>query len=146
MGTAATTFVTVLSGVCVFVIGQFVLKLIVDPIAAFRQRIGSIAYLVLHYQARLVNASNKDDDVRNEFRRHAAELIVARSQVPLYRVAAVIFRLPREDDVAKAARELNGLAFNIGPVQEDRRHQAAIENVYALKKLGQLLRIKTNYG
>ncbi len=43
-------FLTILAGVSVFVIGQFVLKLILEPIVSFKESLGALSASVLGIQ------------------------------------------------------------------------------------------------
>jgi hypothetical protein len=145
MSPSVTVLTTVLSGVIVFVIGQLVQKLVVDPVAGFREWRGKIAYLLLHLQSKIANASNTDVDVQAEFKRHAASLMVAMHQIPAYRLTRRIFHLPSRDAVLMAAQQLNLLSYNVGPIGPSDKTAAAIENMQALRKIEELLKIKARY-
>jgi hypothetical protein len=45
-----TVFITVLAGTSVFVLGQIVLKFVIEPIISFKEAIGGISYLILVHQ------------------------------------------------------------------------------------------------
>ena len=50
---------TILSGVFIFVLGQFVLKLVLDPIVSLRNVFGEISALFLREQRNIVNAQGQ---------------------------------------------------------------------------------------
>jgi hypothetical protein len=119
-------------------LGQVVSKLFIDPLAVFRQRRGEVAYLVLRHQAKIVNAAKVDDAVRDEFRQHAANLMVAMAQVPCFPLFR-LFRIPSRKSVRAAAGELNFLAHSFGDPK------VASQNLKALDRLADYLGVSTRY-
>jgi hypothetical protein len=56
----AAAVIAVLVGVVVFVISQFVLKLILEPLVCVRRTIADVSSTVLFYQAKITNAAYDD--------------------------------------------------------------------------------------
>ncbi len=44
-----TSFVTVISGVFIFVIGQLVIKFVIDPIKELKQTLGAIYFILIFH-------------------------------------------------------------------------------------------------
>jgi hypothetical protein len=86
-----------------------------------------------------------DTSIQDEIREMGAALISHMNQIPFYNTLASLrtFGLPSKDSVYEAARELNGIAYETGPVGRSQR--SASENVKALEKVARLLRIRTAY-
>jgi hypothetical protein len=141
-------FATIVAGVAVYVIGQIIQQFFLEAIRSFNKERGDISYLLLRYQAIVTNASAKDESVQSEIKELAASLISTMEQIPLYDSVSAIraFRLPPRKDVYDAARELNEIAYNVGPNRSETIKGPAKANVAALTKIGNLLRIKTSYN
>ena len=52
---------TILTGVSIFVIGQFVLKLVLDPIVTFKTVLGELSAFFLKEQAKITNATATEE-------------------------------------------------------------------------------------
>lgn len=60
-------FLTIFAGVSVFVLGQFILKLVLDPIVSFKESLGTLSAFFLRHQAKITNA-NASDKMQNELK------------------------------------------------------------------------------
>jgi hypothetical protein len=138
-------FWTVVSGVAVYVIGQAILNFVFEPIKKFNEQRLDTSFLLLFQQAKITNALNEDMAAQDEIREMGAALISYMNQIPFYDFLASlrIFGLPSREEVFEAARELNGIAYQTGPVGKG--PGSAVENVKALEKIARLLRIRTAY-
>ena len=58
-------FLTIIAGVTIFVIGQFILKLILEPIVGLKETLGEVSSLFLREQSGFIN-DNVNKDVQNE--------------------------------------------------------------------------------
>ncbi|EGQ7696264.1 hypothetical protein IS634_004296, partial [Vibrio vulnificus] len=70
--------VTVLSGVSVFVFGQIVLKLFIEPVVALKATFGEISGLFLREQPKIIGATAKDE-TREDMFRFASLLLAQKS-------------------------------------------------------------------
>lgn len=52
---SSSAFVTVVTGVSVFVLGQLIVKGAIEPYISFREQLGKISNLLLCNQAKIVN-------------------------------------------------------------------------------------------
>ncbi|HHF2923665.1 hypothetical protein HJ030_17640 [Vibrio parahaemolyticus] len=109
-----TIFGTVLSGVLVFVLGQIILKLLIEPIQSYKKHISKIGFDLIKFGNVLGNPKGKEDTVTNnactKMRSHSSSLYSYLYLVPFYKVTCRIFNLPTEDDVLEATKELIGLS------------------------------------
>ena len=109
---------TVLSGVLVFVLGQVVVRLVLDPVAEFKRHVGDIAHSLVFYANRLANPPVPADEaaeLRQHFRRLAAVLQARYHVLPKWGARRIgrLLGLPSADAVHKAAGLLVGLSNSV---------------------------------
>ncbi|MEZ8491247.1 hypothetical protein AB6C81_03300 [Vibrio splendidus] len=138
-------FVTVLSGVSVFVIGQIVLKLLIEPIISLKMTFGEISGLFLREQPCIIGA-RASDEIRDEIFRFSSLLLAKKSTIPLYSVMRFFFCLPSSKSLTSAAKSLNrvgALTVNIkGDTDIKIKHQQILES---MKNISNELKIVTDY-
>jgi len=114
MATVCSVLPTVLSGVLVYVIGQFVLKLMIEPVQETKRTIAQISHSLVEYGDVIHNpgvpAKEKTMEVSQHLKRLSAHLHTHLFLVPCYGMTAPIFRLPAQDKILTAARQLMGLS------------------------------------
>jgi hypothetical protein len=113
----ATVFLTVFSGVVTYVIGQLVLKLLIEPVQDLKKTIGMISYALIERASVISNPGNSPEDVMNdtvrELRKLASHLRAHLSLIPCYPVSARMFSLPCQVNIDQAMRNLIGLSNGI---------------------------------
>ena len=105
---------TILGGVSIFVIGQFILKLVLDPIVDFKLVLGDVSAIFLREQARITN-KNASIDTQEELKHLSSSILAKKQAIPFYRCVAFIFRLPSKKSLTSACGSLNLIATNILP-------------------------------
>jgi hypothetical protein len=105
-------FLTILSGVTVFVLGQFVLKLVLEPIVSLKNIFGELSALFLREQARITNA-NATDEIQNEIKRLSSSILANRQAIPFYKCVAFILRLPNDESLINACGSLNKISYRV---------------------------------
>jgi hypothetical protein len=112
-----TVFLTVLSGVITFVLGQLIIKLLVDPVHDFRRTVADIALALIEYANVYANpgvaGSEVEKKVSEELRRLSSRLNAQMYLIPCYRLTAKIFGLPSREKVVDAASNLIGLSNGV---------------------------------
>lgn len=107
-------FLTIISGVLVFVIGQTVLKLFVEPWQKQRECIAKIANLLLYYGNVYSNpgvgTEEKNREASQETRRIASELIESHYRIPMYSKLSRTGLFPSIETMREATRLLIGLS------------------------------------
>lgn len=78
-------FLTILAGVSVFVIGQFVLKLILEPIVSFKESLGALSAFCLRHTAKITNCAATPDD-RKEMHLVISMILVKKQGIPFYQL------------------------------------------------------------
>ncbi len=130
-----TVFLTVLSGVLVFVLGQILLKLFIEPIQELRKLVSKIAYDLIKLANVLANPTEPENERFTEackiMRDHSSNLHAHFYLVPFYKVTCRIFGLPTEEGVLKATKELIRLSNSRSGVLANQ----GILNSYSMQKI-----------
>jgi hypothetical protein len=129
MSGALTTFLTVLSGALVFVVGQTVQQFILEPLQEQRRVIGDIAFeLLYHANVGRFHTQEYRGEVGYTLRRLAGELHRTRSTIPLYRLLERTPWVVKTDYVMKASSGLVGWSNSVIGGSEDtaREHKDTI--------------------
>ncbi|MBS0424331.1 MAG: hypothetical protein JSR71_07895 [Proteobacteria bacterium] len=112
-----TVFITVLSGVLTFVLGQLAVKLVLDPVQELKRTIGQISHALVEHAWVIANPSVPPKETMNEtsllLRKLSSQLHAHLYLVPCYRVTVWLFRLPSQDKLLAAARALIGLSNSL---------------------------------
>lgn len=107
-------FATVISGVLVFVIGQMIIKLWLEPVHKFKRTISDIAlYLAEHAQVIAgpgLLGSKHEELASQELKRLYSQLSARMYLIPCYKHSAWILNLPSVPQVDDAVRHLRGLS------------------------------------
>lgn len=103
----ATVFFTVISGVLTYVLGQLVVKIVLDPVQDMKKTIGQIAHALIERANITSNPGVPAEDVIDEtsklFRQLSSQLQSHLYLVPCYKITATVFRLPELQKVLKAS-------------------------------------------
>ena len=112
-----TVFFTVLSGVITFVIGQLIVKLLLDPVQDMRRTIGLVSHALVERDNVIANpgvpAREVMDETSDELRRLSSQLHAHLYLVPRYDTTSKIFRLPSKEKLLTAASALIGLSNSV---------------------------------
>ena len=84
---------TVIAGVLVFLLGQLVLKCVIEPVQVLKATIARVSDLLLLHQAKLMNASC-DDAIAEDMKRLSAEIISHSCHILWFPVSRLAFGLP----------------------------------------------------
>lgn len=106
----STVTLTVASGTLVFVIGQVVLKMIIEPIQQFKRTIADISHLSVQYAHAIHNPDTVKlelkDHVFDKLRHFSGQLYGDIALIPFYDSFCYPFSLPPKKNVYKAAQNL----------------------------------------
>lgn len=127
-----TAVVTIIGGVCIFVIGQLLSKFIIEPIYEQRNAIGAIADALIFYSRLYVNPGPIRDkelgtikvlpeqtEAEDALRQHASKLMARTQAIPLYRLWAKLKLVRSKENILEAHKNLIYLSNSI--VQRDRK-------------------------
>lgn len=133
----SSVFQTIFAGVTVFVLGQFIIKLILEPLVRFREGLGEVSALFLRHQAKITNA-NADDEISRQIKEAGSQLIARKQAIPLYSAVHRIFRLPSSHELLCGCRSMNFIAITCSRVEKppNSAQQIAQEMTEVEKSLG----------
>lgn len=102
-------FTTVITGVSVFVLGQILLKWIIDPIMNFKEQLGKTSLLFLSRQASITNVTYEELLVK-DLKECAANLMAKKMAIPFFLYLHKIIKLPSPENITQAALSINYIA------------------------------------
>ncbi|SOD19186.1 hypothetical protein [Nitrosomonas ureae] len=112
-----TVFFTVLSGVSIFVIGQLIVKLVLDPVHDLKKIIGQISHTLIERANIIANPGVPTrevmDETSNLLRKLSSQLHAHLYLIPTYDVTCRIFRLPSKEMLLAASTHLVGLSNSV---------------------------------
>lgn len=112
-----TVFFTVLSGVITFVIGQIIVKLLLDPIQDMKKTISQVSHTLVERANVIANpglpAKEILDDASESLRRLSSQLHAHLYLIPSYNATAKVFGLPSKEKLLVASSALIGLSNSV---------------------------------
>lgn len=137
---------TIIAGVSVFVCGQFILKLVLEPIVSFKESIGELSSFCLCHRAKINNA-NATIELQSELRSLISKIISKKQSIPLYSFVSAILKLPTENDIVNSSRSLNYIAYEM--VKDTSQHNGSVEGCnkisLELENVSTLLKVRLDY-
>jgi len=125
-------FLTVISGVLVFVLGQIINTFYLQPLNRQRETIGKISDAIIYYANLYTSPINKADsnfDRKEErskaheiFRNLAAELVSRTQQIPSYQALSSLRIVINKKVIVEARKNLIGLSNGMWPGHDDLEH------------------------
>jgi hypothetical protein len=110
-------FLTIISGVLVYVLGQTIVKLPIDPVQEMKRTTGTISHSLNEYANVIANPGVPTEEVMNltsqHLRKLSAQLESHLYLVPFYRETAAVFGLPTHAEVLTATKNLRGLSNSV---------------------------------
>lgn len=108
-----TIFLTVLSGVIVYVLGQLALKLVIEPGHEFKRTVADIAHALIMIDGVFVRTDQKKSEEVSAQLRELSARLYAHVYLINY-ITSLIFRVPTRKKLLNAMQELNRLSYIIG--------------------------------
>jgi len=128
-----TVFLTVLSGVLTYVLGQLVLKLVIEPVQDMKKTIGDISHSLIEHANVISNPGLPKKEVIAETSSHLRKLSSKIQShlylVPLYPITARIFRLPQKEKILEASKYLIGLSNSVFSETNDKVYESNAKRV-----------------
>ncbi len=116
MSDALKIALTALAGIVVFVIGQIIVKSLIEPIQEQRKIIGEIAHALKYYKNYDSNVTTHEriQEGMFKFRSLASDLDRSLVTIPFYRLLSVLNLVPKRNRVVAAGMQLIGIANSLG--------------------------------
>ncbi|MEO1852719.1 hypothetical protein [Chromohalobacter sp.] len=131
-------FWTIFAGVLVYVIGQWVVRFVIDPIVAFKIELGEVQHALLECKRDILNMKNQRD-LSERLNLLAARMIVAKRAIPGYRYLAKIKLLPCSNQVFKGYQYLNNLSDDLsagrGNVGDGNQYLNELESIFDVPEI-----------
>lgn len=139
---SSSAFVTVVTGVSVYVLGQIILKGGIEPYNSFREELGKISNVLLINQAKIINPNSEiKPDLILDLKAASANLMAKYSALPFY-IKKNYFGLhlvPSRSEILRSSQNLNFLAS----IHEGRSKESTWEHIV---EIGHMLKIPTTYS
>ncbi len=105
---------TILAAVIIFILSQYFLKFILEPMKELKQAISRVSFS-LSYYANIycnINVASKEDIIRmsREFRELASSLISQVDSIPLFDAFRGLFQMPDKMTIHNSTPDLIGLS------------------------------------
>lgn len=118
-----TVFVTVVSGVLIFVIGQLLSRFVLEPLAEWRKLRGEVAH-ALHFYANVyvgegLHTAEYGQEVMKHYRDLASQLWQRAHAIPFYRVFVLMKAVPSWSQLQQASAGLTGLSNTVFSRESD---------------------------
>jgi hypothetical protein len=148
-----TFSITVLGGILIFLIGQYIVRFIIEPTIELKKTFSELSTDILYNLGEISNASS-DKDISLKLRKKSAEIVSKSEGILFYRFAQIFFHLPAKKNILKAARELNRVSAYMRQEIKDQHNNFKdqvrsidfpSENVIAVALISDLLKLKTDY-
>jgi hypothetical protein len=130
---------TTLGGVIIFVLGQLILKLVIEPVQELKKSLGLVSYILLFHQEKIISGM-VDSEIANEIKAISAEIVSKSAVVIEYWIFLKIFKLPSKSSIILASQELNTIHYAI---LQGNKPDIPLK---AIIKIGELLQLKTTYS
>lgn len=136
-----TAALTIIGGIVIFVAGQILLKIVLDPVAELRRSLGFVSSVFLRHQAKITNG-RCNDEIQDDLHKAASQLLVNAQAIPIYKCLRWIFFLPAHGKLEEAALAMNLISSRArgeetqGSVEEFNR---------SLREVGKALGIRVSY-
>lgn len=105
-----TIFITIITGVFVFVLGPIVLKWMIEPIQKLREVIAEVMFYLASDYSDIHNASSVEKVVAlsagKTLKNLGARLVSSQQLIPYYEKLHKIWKLPKPEDIVKASKRL----------------------------------------
>ena len=132
-------FITIFAGVMVFVLGQFILKLVLEPIQELKKTLALVQEDMVFYANKLTNPKSvnieQEEEIRNRLRRYASSLIGTISIIPYYAWWSKMQLVPEKSIILEVKSNLVGLSNSIGP----KENVSPKDNYEEIEKIKELL-------
>ncbi|WP_143735415.1 hypothetical protein [Microbulbifer mangrovi] len=140
-------FGTILAGVIVFIISQFILKLILEPIVSLKEKLGLLSAKLLRHQSAIVGGS-ASKDIIDEIQEVSASVLSSANAIPFYPAFSKMCKIPSARQLLESCRSLNvvlGDLFELTYGQSP-NVESPKERRERLRSIGSGLRITTTYA
>jgi hypothetical protein len=132
-------FLTIISGTTVFILGQLVLKLVIEPVQEFRNVIADISIALFEYENIYANPGYVNTEASKKasesLRKLASNLNAKTHLIPFYSLTAKLFNLPLQVDIFDSVRNLIGISNGIFSTAHNKISEINIEKANKIRHI-----------
>jgi hypothetical protein len=117
----STIFLTVFTGTTVFVLGQIILRLFIEPVVQLRRTIGDVGYSLGFYSNLITNPQKSAGEIdkkylecRGRLRELSMRLIADLKAILIPKMCSAFALVPRTQQIHEASKELIFLSNSVG--------------------------------
>ena len=115
-----TSALTILGAVCVFALGQIILKWLIEPIQDLRRTRSEVLFFLVHKKTAIYThqAFEKDEilAIGKDLEQLGARLLAHQHAIPFYgRILPKICNLPKHEDILCASRQMSRISNRLFP-------------------------------
>ena len=138
--TLLTFVLTILGGVSIYVIGQIVMKFLIEPVHELLHEIGRIGYILIRFANVYTNTGlGKRHQVANRnLRMHSSLLRSKTHLIKWHCLFSMVRVVPSKEDIQKASSLLIGIS-NLTP----RNSHDCVTNLRKQQQIEELLKLKS---
>lgn len=139
-----SVYLTVLAGVAVYVISQYFLKLVFEPIISLKEALGDLSAFCLKYHAKITNG-RADEKMHNELRDIVSKILSKQNAIPFYMLIRLFFGLPSKPRTLKGCKCLNYVGYEMNhDIKVDKKSDCSA--IYKeLKEAESFLKLRLTY-
>ncbi|MEL0639537.1 hypothetical protein V6260_02825 [Pseudoalteromonas aliena] len=138
---------TILAGVSIFIVGQFFLKLVLEPIVEFKKSLGELSAFFLREQSKITNA-HCTVEIEHELKGLASTLLSTKQAIPFYSFFSMLRWLPSTKDLYSACGSLNLISYYVMPNNPDieSKPDTCFKIRDEMSKIAKCLNVKISYS
>ncbi|WP_201526055.1 hypothetical protein [Psychrobacter frigidicola] len=139
-------FPTIIAGIIIFVVSQFVLKLALEPIVELKKVLGEVSALFLREQASIVNC-NASEGTKYEIMILSSKILSMRQAIIFYRFFSIILGMPSKRALLKGCHSLNLISYMVVPEAPNLGQRKSYREVHEeMKLVSKFLKIQIRYS
>jgi hypothetical protein len=132
-----TSFFTVLSGTAVFVLGQLLLKFVIEPIKELKEVLGEIQFALIYHEQSIHTPSGnraEEDAAQDAIVDLASRLRAKAEAVPCYHCISKSSKgfIPPKNQVVDASKALIGISHSMHAENRSERNHKRVKTIEKL--------------
>lgn len=139
-------FPTIIAGIIIFVVSQFILKLALEPIVELKKVLGEVSALFLREQASIVNC-NASEATKHEMLRLSSIILSTRQAIIFYRLFSITLGMPSKKALLEGCHSLNLISYMVMPDESKSEQRKSYREVHEeMKLISKFLNIQIKYS
>ena len=132
------TILTVLTGTLIYVSGQVIVKLVIDPVQELKKTIGQISHSLVELANVIANPGVPKEEVisdaSKQLRNLSSQLHGHLYLIPKYSITTRIFKLPKKNELLEASDSLRSLSNSLYDARNEKVYEHNAKQVEKICK------------